>query len=952
MSAKKTKKKKSLFRRIIKWFAYLLLLLIAAIIILPIVFEDEIVQAIKDIANESVNAKIDFGEYDLTIFSSFPDFTLEMNDVSVDGVEEFEGVSLAKVDKLVVTIDLMSVINGEKYELHKIGLYTPAIHAKVLEDGKANWDIAIADSTATEEVVEEAGEELAFSVGLEELIVENGTIIYDDASLNTYMSLVGLNHTTSGDFTQDIFVMKNSTTIDTADFSFEGVKYMHKGYVDLKADLDMDMPNMKFTFKENEVKVNELVLGFDGFVAMPADDIDMDITFQAKQTEFRNLLSMVPAVFKRDFASVKTSGKLGLDGYVKGTYNEELMPAFAANLKVDDARFQYPDLPAAVENIQIDAGVKSEGGKDLDNTIVDVSKFHIELAANPVDVRLKVTTPISDPNIDCSIKSQLDLANLAKVVPMEEGEEYNGKITADVTLKGRMSTLENEQYEEFQALGQIILLDMNYKSADVPYGMAISKSYFNFSPQFLELSTFESTIGQSDLNANGRIDNYLAYVFKDEPLTGTFNVSSNSFDLNELMAGYEEEEGEAAPAEGGELPAEETELSVIEVPKNIDFTMGASFGKLIYDQTEITGVDGQVIVRDQQAILKDLKMEVCEGDVLLNGTYNTVNPSKPAVDFKYSIANMDIKQSATAFNTVDKMAPIAKKCTGKFSTDLNLKLEMDDKMEPIYESITGNGTLTSNSVYIEGFEPLNKLASALKIDRLAKQTINDVKIAYEFKDGKIFVDPYDVKFGKIDATIAGNTSFEQEIDYRLTMKIPRSELGSKANEVMDGLLAQANNKGANLDVGETIDVSALMGGTVDKPTVKTDLADLGKNAVEDIKEEVKEVVEEKIEEVKEEVKENVNEQIEKIMKDAEEQAAKIRSEANKAAEKVRKEGYANADKLVAEAKNPIAKAAAKKAAEKMRKETDKKADAIIAEGDKKANGVIAAAQKKADALKQ
>jgi hypothetical protein len=73
---------------------------------------------------------------------------------------------------------------------------------------------------------------------------------------------------------------------------FDGIKYLKNVKADIKADLDMDMPNMKFTFKENEATINQLVLGFDGWLAMPGDDIDMDIKWDTKKTDFGTLLSL------------------------------------------------------------------------------------------------------------------------------------------------------------------------------------------------------------------------------------------------------------------------------------------------------------------------------------------------------------------------------------------------------------------------------------------------------------------------------------------------------------------------------------------------------------------------------------------------------------------------------------------------------------------------------------
>ena len=114
--------------------------------------------------------------------------------------------------------------------------------------------------------------------------------------------------------------------------------------------------------KDNELKLNELFLGFDGWVSMPKSDIDMDIKFNAKKTEFKNFLSLVPGIYSKDFEKMETKGTLALDGFAKGTYNDKKMPAYAINILIENAMFKYPGLPKAVTNIALKANISCKDG--------------------------------------------------------------------------------------------------------------------------------------------------------------------------------------------------------------------------------------------------------------------------------------------------------------------------------------------------------------------------------------------------------------------------------------------------------------------------------------------------------------------------------------------------------------------------------------------------------------
>src|ERR1043166_5940200 len=94
------KPKKSLFRRIVKWIAISFLILILLLITAPFIFKDKIVAIVKEQANKNLNAKVDFGEFDLSLFSSFPDFRFNIKNVSVVGVDAFKDDTLAFISEL------------------------------------------------------------------------------------------------------------------------------------------------------------------------------------------------------------------------------------------------------------------------------------------------------------------------------------------------------------------------------------------------------------------------------------------------------------------------------------------------------------------------------------------------------------------------------------------------------------------------------------------------------------------------------------------------------------------------------------------------------------------------------------------------------------------------------------------------------------------------------------
>lgn len=940
MNTEQPKKKKSLLKRTLKWTGITFVVLLILVIAAPFIFKDKLVEIVKVEANKSLNAKVDFGDFDLSLFSSFPDFRFNIQNVSVINIAPFEGDTLAFIKSLSFDLNIKSVISGDQYQVNSVIIDEPIINGIVLSDGKANWDIAKASTDTT--VVDPADTSATkFALKLKSLEIKHANISYNDMQGNMSAVLKDMNYTMSGDFTQDVFTLSNLLEIAETSFSMGGAGYLTKVKTRFKADLDMDMPNMKFAFKENELDLNDLGLTFDGFVSMPKDDITMDMKFAAKQSEFKAILSLIPSVYSKDFKDVQTSGKLTLDGFAKGTMHSEkdstknTYPSFDLKLLIADAMFKYPSLPKSVNNINVDVHVANP--KDyLDATVIDVNKFHVEMAGNPIDMWAHVKTPISDPDLSAQIKGTINLVSVKEFIPLEKGDEMSGVVKADISAAGRMSSLDKKEYDKFKMSGILEIDKMNYKTTTLPYNVLLNTLKLNFTNQFVELAAFDALMGKSDIKANGKIDNFMQYIFKDSLIVGHFNVQSNLMDLNQLMSSSSSTTTAAQPA-----AADTAATKVAEVPANIDFILNVNITQLLYDNLVIDNMNGNIEIKKQKVDMTNLKLGVLGGNVLMNGYYETTNPKKPTVNMNFKVDNFDIQKTFAAFNTVQKIAPIGQYAKGMFTATLeNFKADLDQSMSPILASLHGDGIFKTNSVSIGGFPPFMKLGEALKIDRLKNLTIQNVLAEYEFKDGRVNLKkPVNVKIDKMAADITGSTGFDQTIDYNWKMDVPTEMFGSQASSMVSGLLGQANSAaGTNVSMPKNIKVNVGFGGTVTNPTVKTGMKNDGKSATEAVKEQVVGAV-----------KDKANEEAQKILADAQAQSDKIKAEAQIASEKLKTEGYAAADKQVEDVKNPLAKIAAKKVAESAKKEVDKQAQKVLDEADARSNKIMEDAKVKSAA---
>jgi len=898
---------------------------------LPFLFSDRIAARVKTEVNSALEARVDWHGAGLSLFGDFPNLTLRLDDLSIAGKRLFAGDTLARIHRLGVVLDIGSVLRnyraGDAIVVRSIELERPVIALKVLEDGSANWDITKKTAPTTQKAPS------PFKVSLRKLDISNATISLDDRKSRLFASLVGYRQSLSGDFATDLFTLATRAHGESVTVRFAGIPYLNHVALDLAADVNADMRNKKFTLAKNEIRLNDLRLALTGSAAMRGDDVALDLSFNTPRTDFRHILSLVPAIYMRDFQKLKTAGVLTLSGQVKGDYGDKAFPSFSVNANVANGAFQYPDLPLPARDIALDLKLRNPGG-DVDSTMVRLDRFHAAIGGQPIDGALVLRTPISDPDVDLRLTGKLDLANLRKTVKLASVKELTGKIDADVSVRTRMSYVDRKQYDRIAARGNLGVRDLTLKSADLPRDVAVTEASLQISPQRADLRSFSAQIGSSDVQLSGYVENLLPFALRGDPLRGNATFVSQRFNLDEWKS--------------------DDSLTIIQVPGNIDFGLQATVGELIYGKLKMTNARGALRVKDKRATLDNFTMNTLGGSIGVSGFYETVDSVRPTFDTQVQLKSVDIPSAFSALTTVQMLAPVAKFARGNVSTDLHLAGALGKDMLPLFNVLDGKGALKTSDLVIQGLPLLGKIADAIKLEQLRNPTLDSLRASVQIKAGRVQVNPFTVRAGRSALQVAGSHGFDQSLQYTLGLRVARADLGAAANQAIASLISRAGRTGLNLQAADTVALGIKVGGTITSPTVQTNLADLVASTGQSVKQAAQQAVAQQVDSLKEkadsaadEARKKAQAQAEQMIAQAEQQAAAIRAEAQKLADTVRFEANTRADSLVARTTNPIAKAAAQAAANRMKKEASDRADAMIREADKRANDVVAEARKKA-----
>lgn len=791
-----------MIKKILKIVGLVLLLFIVAAFAIPYLFEDEIKAKITKAINESVDAKVTFEDADLSLFKSFPKANVTIDKLSIINKAPFEGDTLVAFDQLNLKMSVMELFNADNEPMNIDGLSSKngLINIIFNKDGVGNFDIALKDQKGKDD-----GKSKPLALKIKEYDVENFRFKYTDEKSKIGMVIDSITHSGSGDFSNDLLDLDTKTTAKVS-LNMDKMNYLNNVNVALDAVLGIDLKQSKYTFKENKAKINDLPLEFNGFIQMVEQGQIYDLTFKTPTSSFKNFLGLIPESYRSNIENVKTSGDFTVTGFAKGQLTDTTVPKFNVAIASNNASFQYPDLPKSVKNIMIDTKIINETGI-MNDTYVNLDKLSFAIDQDVFSAKANIKNVATNALVDAALKGTINLANLSKAYPIKLDKPLTGILKADVTSKFDMLSVEKSQYENINNAGTISLSGFKYTDENGK-GMNINSALVQFNPSRVNLQQFNATTGKSDLSVTGVLENFYGFVFRNQELKGDFNLNSNVFAVSDFMTTSD-------PAKGTE--AKKTEA--MKIPAFLNCTLTAKANTILYDNLTLKDCSGKLIVRDQAVTLQNIKTNIFGGQIGLNGTVST-KAKTPTFSMNLGLAQVDIAQTFTQLDMLKKIAPIAGVINGKLNSTIKLSGNLDaNEMTPDLKTISGDllGQLLSTTVNANNSTLLSALSSNIKFLDMSKLNLNDLKAALTFKDGKVSVKPFNLKYQDITATVGGTHSFDQLMNYNVKLDVPAKYLGTEANALIAKLTP------ANAAKLENIPINAILGGSFAQPKVTTDL---------------------------------------------------------------------------------------------------------------------------------
>ena len=874
--------KKAIFLKILKYIGITLITLLTFMFIAPYVFADKINAEIKKVANEKLNAKLDYSESNISFFQHFPSLTVSLNNFKLNGSAPYEKENLVTAKEIAFGINVSSLIFGKSVNIDKIFLSNADINVKVNKEGFANYNVYKSGKTETTEKEEDS------SLKLEKIEITNSKIVYDDLSTKLHLDIYGFNYLGKGDLSKAIFDLSSKAQIQKLNLLYDNEPYLMNKKVNADLITKVNVNSLSFVFQENDLKINNLIVDFKGKFDFLKEGYQMDFILKTTNSKLQDFFTAFPPKFITWLNKTKLSGETNCNLSLKGNYiaSKNIAPNLELNFNVKDGSVNYNQSPATISNLNIDFSTKlpslnpdslivdlrnlslnidkeslkaklySTGTDVLDINAVLNAKIDLEKlnrAIGVADFELKgmlvadgtskgkfdnknglfpVTNavinlnngflktkyypnPITDIGIvaaisnpkgtfddlkvvlqpaqftfegnpvyvkanlsnfdnllyDITAKGTLDIGKIYKVFS-QKGLDVNGFIKADLALKGQQSDAEKGNYSKLKNSGTLEIRNIKFASEYLPKAFLVKEGIFKFNNDKMHFNTFLASYGQSDFKLNGYLQNVFNFLAsKKGVLHGSFALSSKYINADEFMSATTTEVAGTNTTGSAETTVK-TETGVIIVPSNLDLRFTANAQKVNFNGLEIKNAKGGLNMKNGLLTLQNAGFDLIGCAVAIDATYKSVTAKNAVFDYHIKANEFDIKRAYNEVKLFREMASAAEKAQGIISLDYSLKGRLNENMEPVLPSLSGNGVIAVKNVKMYGMKMFGSVAKKTNKESIKNPELNQVAIKSSIKNNIITVERFKFKFAGFRLRIEGTTSLDGRLNLKMRLGLP------------------------------------------------------------------------------------------------------------------------------------------------------------------------------------
>ncbi len=472
-----------------------LVLLITITIALWYVFTPEkLTPIVNDQAKEYLSCQTNIEKVEPTFFSSFPNFGLELTNISLIGDTTLTNKdTLLYSAKCFVSFDVMDYLLDDNITLKSFLIENGYLNFKIDATGNSNLDILIdsSDSTETDTTAFAFGkidisnvefknfnakytDEPSLTKANLENLNANIELVYDKQKqyVNLDMQLKKMLYTTSDSMAlyvdvNDCDIKINSNAKDENLFnsdlkficesmsvSMAGDTLLSKMKFDTHLPININLLENSYDLAEVKLIVNnEQEVSLSGNITlMNGDSISTDLNYATNALDIEKIIALIPNAYSEYLEGMTAKGIAQISGTVKGLYYDTIMPLMNTNIEYEKGEIKYEDYPI-VKDIKLSMSTILDMNK-MQSSDITINSSYAKIKRSSVSLKGDITNILETPAYDIYSDGDFNLDDFKTYIPKDQNVIIRGLLKGNVHTQFSQSDLDNEAYHRIYLKGK------------------------------------------------------------------------------------------------------------------------------------------------------------------------------------------------------------------------------------------------------------------------------------------------------------------------------------------------------------------------------------------------------------------------------------------------------------------------------------------------------------------
>ncbi|BAO77578.1 hypothetical protein WPG_3348 [Winogradskyella sp. PG-2] len=465
--------------------------------------------------------------------------------------------------------------------------------------------------------------------------------------------------------------------------------------------------------------------------------------------------------------NVKFSGVLESDWMTEGVYQPKTskFPKSKGYFTLKDGTLLTARHPEPLKNINISAKIKNDGDSYASSTL-DIDTLSFSFLNNPFKAKGKFQD-FDNLKYNIQAKGKIDFTTLNKAIalPFLFSE---GKMDSNISMVGQL----NDTSQEKKHSGTLKLQNINLESDALQQPLYIDEGNFIFLNDRVGFTDLKVHYGRSNATLNGHFKDYLKYfLYKKDVLRGDLDLYSKKIDITEFFPKVEVIQTNSDSLTTAYTKAGVTN-GVLQVPSNLDISLGLNIDSLQYNSLEISKLTGNLGINNRALILKKGQLNMVDGSAKLEGAYNALSPEKALFSMKIKAQNLNIKKAYNSMVLFEELLPAAEKASGSISTNYELSGTLNKEMIPELRSLKGGGELTGSNIQFEDYKLMGRLSKKSGFNALNDPKVSEIKIKSTIESNVLELERFKFKVRPFRLRTEGQIALDGELSLKMRIGLP------------------------------------------------------------------------------------------------------------------------------------------------------------------------------------